>query len=50
MKKKFFAKKLVLKKETIAALSSTEMDRLHGGDIITKYLSCTCVLCFPPTT
>ena len=50
MKKKVFSKKLVLKKETIAALSNEEMDRLQGGDYITQYLSCTCVLCFPPTT
>lgn len=43
MKTKSFAKRLTLKKETIARLNGTEMAAVNGGKVVTVSLMPTCV-------
>ena len=51
MKKKVIAKKLVLTKETIAALNNNEMDAIIGGNEVTQLLhTCYTQGCGCPTT
>ena len=51
MKKKVIAKKLVLTKETIAALNKNEMTAIVGGTKITELLhTCYTYGCGCPTT
>ena len=42
MKAKHFEKKLVLKRETVAHLSTKEMKDLKGGTFITRCGTCYC--------
>ena len=46
MKKKTFARRLVLKKKTVANLNNNEMKNLHGGAGITSPTKCRMNTCY----